>query len=248
MPDQISQRWLGIDAKERLAMLVRVMAHFGGERNLVFCNTKIECAEVAAQLCREGMVAVALHGDLEQLQRNQTLIRFANGSANVLVASDVAARGLDIEAVDVVFNHSLPAQPEVYTHRIGRTGRGGQAGSAVSLVADREMNRLHAIEAFSDQGPMPMLQLPDHSPDGPLPEPQYVTLEINGGRRHKLRPGDILGALTAHKDIARSVVGKIDLLDQSTYVAVHTAVAAAALKQLNQHKIKGRAVRARRVN
>ena len=95
---------------------------------------------------------------------------------------------------------------------------------------------------------MPMLQLPDHSPDGPLPEPQYVTLEINGGRRHKLRPGDILGALTAHKDIAGSVVGKIDLLDQSTYVAVHTAVAAAALKQLNQHKIKGRAVRARRVN
>ncbi|MEC7994234.1 MAG: ATP-dependent RNA helicase DbpA [Pseudomonadota bacterium] len=244
---RISQRWLGIDAEERLAMLVDVMAHFGGERNLVFCNTKIECAEVAAQLCREGMVAVALHGDLEQLHRNQTLIRFANGSANVLVASDVAARGLDIEAVDVVFNYSLPAQPEVYTHRIGRTGRGGEAGSAVSLVADLEMNRLHAIEAFSDQGPMPMLQLPDHSPDGPLAEPQYVTLEVNGGRRHKLRPGDILGALTAHKDITGAVVGKIDLLDQSTYVAVHSSVAPAAVKQMNQNKIKGRAVRARQI-
>ena len=145
----------------------------------------------------------------------------------------------------MVFNYSLPAQPEVYTHRIGRTGRGGEAGSALSLVADREMNRLHAIEAFSDQGPMPMLQLPDHSPDGPLAEPQYVTLEVNGGRRHKLRPGDILGALTAHKDITGAVIGKIDLLDQSTYVAVHSSVAPAAVKQMNQNKIKGRAVRAR---
>ncbi len=244
---KISQQWCGIDAKERDHVLVSLLAHFGGERNMVFCNTKIECAEVSARLCREGLMAVTLHGDLEQQQRTQTLVRFANGSANVLVASDVAARGLDIDAVDVVFNHSLPAQPEVYVHRIGRTGRGGEAGRAISLVADRDMNRLHGIEAFIDQGPMPVLQRPDRSPDGPLPDPKYITLEINGGRRHKLRPGDILGALTAHSEITGAVVGKIDLFDQSTFVAVHTSAAVEALQQLNQRKVKGRALRARRV-
>ncbi len=174
------------------------------------------------------------------------LVRFANGSANVLVASDVAARGLDIDAVDVVFNHSLPGQPEVYVHRIGRTGRGGEVGRAISLVADRDMNLLHDIEAFIDQGPMSVLQQPDQSPTGPVPEPKYTTLEINGGRRHKLRPGDILGALTANSAITGAVVGKIDLFDQSTFVAVHTSLAAEALRQLNQHKVKGRVLRARR--
>ena len=191
-------------------------------------------------------MAVTLHGDLEQQLRTRTLVRFANGSANVLVASDVAARGLDIDAVDVVFNHSLPGQPVVYVHRIGRTGRGGEVGRAISLVADRDMNRLHDIEAFIDQGPMSVLQQPDQSPTGPVPEPKYTTLEINGGRRHKLRPGDILGALTAHSAITGAVVGKIDLFDQSTFVAVHTSLAAEALRQLNQHKVKGRVLRARR--
>ncbi|MAD07427.1 MAG: ATP-dependent RNA helicase DbpA [Gammaproteobacteria bacterium] len=242
----IRQQWCGIDARDRDQALVSVLAHFGGERNMVFCNTKIECAEVSARLCREGMKAVTLHGDLEQQQRTQTLVRFANGSANVLVASDVAARGLDIDSVDAVFNHTLPAQPEVYVHRIGRTGRGGEAGRAISLVADREMNRLHGIEAFMQQGPMSVLQLPDRAPNGPLPDPLFTTLEINGGRRHKLRPGDILGALTAHASITGAVVGKIDLLDQSTFVAVHSSVVTQALQQLNQHKVKGRTLRARR--
>ena len=94
---------------------------------------------------------------------------------------------------------------------------------------------------------MPVLQRPDRSPDGPLPDPKYITLEINGGRRHKLRPGDILGALTAHSEITGAVVGKIDLFDQSTFVAVHTSAAVEALQQLNQRKVKGRALRARRV-
>ena len=246
MAPRITQQWCGIDARERDDVLVSLLAHFGGQRNLVFCNTKIECAEVSARLCREGLMAVTLHGDLEQQLRTRTLVRFANGSANVLVASDVAARGLDIDAVDVVFNHSLPGQPEVYVHRIGRTGRGGEVGRAISLVADRDMNRLHDIEAFIDQGPMSVLQQPDQSPTGPVPEPKYTTLEINGGRRHKLRPGDILGALTAHSAITGAVVGKIDLFDQSTFVAVHTSLAAEALRQLNQHKVKGRVLRARR--
>jgi ATP-independent RNA helicase DbpA len=175
-------------------------------------------------------------------------VRFANGSANVLVASDVAARGLDIDSVDAVFNHTLPAQPEVYVHRIGRTGRGGETGSAISLVADRDMNRLHSIEAFMQQGPMAVLQIPDRAPLGPLPDPLYTTLEINGGRRHKLRPGDILGALTAHASVTGALVGKIDLLDQSTFVAVHSSVVVQALQQLNQYKVKGRSLRARRAN
>jgi ATP-independent RNA helicase DbpA len=199
--------------------------------------------------------AVALHGDLEQFERNQTLVRFANGSANVLVATDVAARGLDIDNVDGVFNFELPTHAEVYIHRIGRTARAGKQGVAISLVADREMSRLSAVEEFSEGKAMQLWEVPadlpevldaDEEGEG-LRRPGVYTVEINGGRRSKLRPGDILGALTADKTVPGDAVGKIDLMDNLTYVAIRRDVTPAALNLLNGAKIKGRQYRARGV-
>ena len=251
----ISEYWLPVDQYDRVKPLLAALRVWGGALNLVFCNTKIDCAQVCETLIAAGLDAVALHGDLEQFERNQTLVRFANGSANVLVATDVAARGLDIDNVDGVFNFELPTHAEVYVHRIGRTARAGKRGVAISLVADREMPRLSTVEEFSEGKAMQLWEVPADLPDvldaeeegEGLRRPGVYTVEINGGRRSKLRPGDILGALTADKTVPGSAVGKIDLMDNLTYVAIRRDATPAALNLLNGAKIKGRQYRARGV-
>jgi len=252
----IGEYWLPVDRHYRLKPLLAAMRVWGGALNLVFCNTKIDCANVCKTLTAAGLDAVALHGDLEQHERNQTLVRFANGSANVLVATDVAARGLDIDNVDGVFNFELPTHAEVYVHRIGRTARAGKRGVAISLVADSEMTRLSAVEEFSEGKAMQLWEMPADLPDvldaneegEGLRRPGVYTVEINGGRRSKLRPGDILGALTADKTVPGDAVGKIDLMDNLTYVAIRRDATPAALNLLNGAKIKGRQYRARGVS
>jgi ATP-independent RNA helicase DbpA len=231
--------------RERVDALVRGLHRWGGKLNLVFCSTKIQCAEVSRQLGSLGYSAVALHGDMEQAERSRTLIRFANGSANVLVATDVAARGLDIDDVDAVFNFELPHQGEVYVHRIGRTARGGKTGVALSLVSEREMTRLRDMEAERGGGPMRLWRAEETGDQSSLPEPDVYTLEISGGRKHKLRPGDILGALTATQELGADAVGKIDILPTVSYVAIAKAQAGTAQALINGGKIKGRQYRAR---
>ena len=240
----ITQYWCEVTRESRPAELVRSIREWGGALNLVFCNTKIDCAEVADYLRAEGIVGLALHGDLDQDQRNEVLVRFANRSASVLIATDVAARGLDVDDIDVVFNYELPPQPETYTHRIGRTGRAGKEGLAVSLVEPREIRRLLDIEAAQSnkltQHPVPAAGAGNDALD-----PTMTTLQINGGRKNKLRPGDILGALTADGGVKGNVVGSIDLLDASCFVAIRSAQASAALRQLSGRPIKGRKYRVR---
>ena len=242
------------DLLGRTQVLGETLHHFGGKLNLVFCNTKHECAEVSRTLHQLGIGAVALHGDMEQQARSQTLVRFANGSANVLVATDVAARGLDIDDVDAVFNFELPHQVENYVHRIGRTGRSGRNGTAISLVSDREMPRLKLIETNLKHGAMRLWRADSSGSQGAetsaqpsLATPTVYTLEINGGRKHKLRPGDILGALTAGGTLGADAVGKIDILPMVSYVAIAKEHTSAAQRLLNEHKIKGRQFRVRGV-
>jgi ATP-independent RNA helicase DbpA len=233
------------EQKDRVDVLANGLHRWGGKLNLVFCNTKIQCAEVSQQLSNLGCSAVALHGDMEQAERSRTLIRFANGSANVLVATDVAARGLDIDDVDAVFNFELPHQGDVYVHRIGRTARGGKTGVALSLVSEREMSRLRDMEAERGSGPMQLWREDGGVGQASLPTPEVYTLEISGGRKHKLRPGDILGALTAAQGLTAEVVGKIDILPTVSFVAIAKAHAGAAQSVINRGKIKGRQYRAR---
>ena len=172
-------------------------------------------------------------------------MRFSNRSASVLVATDVAARGLDVKDVDAVFNYELPPQAEVYVHRIGRTGRAGKSGAAVSLVEEREMWRLTEIEKALPDVLLQQRGIPDAKRGDDTLLPLMTTIQISGGRKNKLRPGDLLGALTAQGGIPGDAVGSIDLFDTCAYVAVQNAHVPKALKQLNERPIKGRKFRAR---
>jgi ATP-independent RNA helicase DbpA len=225
---------------ERTTAVVRLLRHYRPESTLVFCNTKVECQEVAAALAKVGFAALAIHGDLEQRERDQVLVRFANKSTSVLVATDVAARGLDIKELTAVINYELPRNPEIHTHRIGRTGRAGEQGLALSLMTAHENRRVEAIESAlgcsMNRGDLASLT----EANGPPPAPLMVTVCIDGGRKNKLRPGDILGALTGEGGIAGSEVGKIDVLDCNAYVAIFRASADRALACLRCNKIKGR--------
>ena len=243
----IEQIFFEVDSHERTEAVAQILRHYSPESTLVFCNTKVECQEVAADLNSLGFAALAIHGDLEQRERDLVLTRFANKSVSVLVATDVAARGLDIKELGAVINYELPRNPETHTHRIGRTGRAGEQGLAVSLVAAHENRRVQAIEsAFGNsitRGDLASLTVPGGKPAAP----PMVTFCIDGGRKNKLRPGDILGALTGEGGIAGSEVGKIDVGDAQAYVAVIRSSAEQALACLARNKIKGRFFKVRKV-
>jgi len=233
--------------KHRMAALRVLLMKNRPESALVFCNTKRETEEVADELRSHGLSALALHGDLEQRARDQTLVRFANKSVSILVATDVAARGLDIESVDAVINYHIARDPEVHVHRIGRTGRAGKKGMACTLYSEQESYRAERLEEYLGQRIEPEA-LPSYSL---LEKPAYkavmVTLQIDGGKKQKVRPGDILGALTGTNGIAGKQVGKIQIFDNCSYVAVSRDAARPALRKLTEGKLKGRSFRVRRV-
>jgi ATP-independent RNA helicase DbpA len=207
---------------------------------LIFCNTKRQCRDLSEFLGKKWFSSLAIHGDLEQKDRTEVLVRFSNGSTPILVATDVAARGLDITGLSAVINFDLPFESDVYTHRIGRTGRAGKEGMAFSLMTPKERFRLDDINLMmgsrfevSDVG------LLVSSRDA-TPLQAMVTLSINGGRKAKLRPGDILGALTKEGGIPGSCVGKINCFEFYSYVAVERGVADGTQEALSTKKIKGR--------
>ncbi|WP_324026435.1 ATP-dependent RNA helicase DbpA [Aeromonas caviae] len=242
----IEQKLYEVPAGQRLDALTWLLSHYQPSSCVVFCNTKRACNDVADHLAAKGFSALALNGDLEQRERDQVLVRFANGSATILVATDVAARGLDIKELGAVINYELTYDPEVHVHRIGRTGRAGQQGLALSLYQPNEAQRVNFIEEYQ-QAPIPQGDLAGIGRDIKPIAPQMVTLSIDAGRKSKVRAGDILGALTGEGGIAGADVGKIQIAEQYSYVAVKRQVASAALKRLQEGKIKGRSYRARKL-
>ena len=244
---QIEQHFYELqDGQHKHAAIKTLLAHFQPQASIIFCNTKQQCDEVCTDLRAAGISALALHGDLEQRDRDQTLVRFANKSCSVLVATDVAARGLDIKGLDAVINYDLSRDPEVHVHRIGRTGRAGATGLALSLIAPNEVPRLNRVEDYLQQT-LTLESLPVTSRDPAELQPQMVTLCIDGGRKEKLRPGDILGALTKDAGLSGDTIGKIDIFDFCAYVAVNARVAKKALQHLQQGKLKGKKFKARQV-
>ena len=215
------------------------------KQSVVFCNTRADTQSVAGSLKSAGFSAAALHGDMEQKDRDQTLIRFSNNSINTLVATDVAARGLDINSLDVVFNYHLPRELEVYTHRIGRTGRAGEKGLAFSLFQSSEQFRLEKLEAYLNKKaaikPLPPEEILLQKPSRPI----MSTLRVEGGKKQKLRPGDLVGALTKGSNINGKQLGKIQIMDNWAYIAVERPIAKDALQKLSNDKIKGKKFRCR---
>jgi len=236
---------VGISAEERMNAVTALLAHYRPESALVFCNTKEECNTLARAVRRAGSCSLALHSDLEQRERDEVLAVFANRSCSVLVATDVAARGLDISDLDCVINYELAADPSAHLHRVGRTGRAGKQGLALSLFRPDDTHRLQRIE-HDLQRTLERRKLPAGS-GGALARPNMATLRIDGGRRDKLRPGDILGALTASGKIAGEEVGKIQVLEQRSYVAVKRVAEKRALDELADGRIKKRRYRISKV-
>ena len=242
---QIEQRWYQVKDSERLHAVSQLLLHFRPASTLAFCNTKAQCRDLVGVLQAQGFSALALFGELEQRERDQVLVRFANKSCSVLVATDVAARGLDIASLAAVINVDVAPDPEVHIHRIGRTGRAGESGLALNLASMDEMGyvgRIEQLQGRESEWHEPAELTPTGK--GPL-VPPMVTLHIQGGRKEKIRPGDVLGALTADLGYTREQVGKINVNEWSTYVAVNRDIAQQAASRLNDGRIKGKSVKGR---
>jgi len=249
----IVQQAYPVENDAKLPALLDLLQKHRPEMTLIFCNLKTIVAQLAESLAEAKVSSACIHGDLEQRERELIMAKFRNRSTRVLIASDVAARGLDIENLDLVVNFDLPHQPEIYVHRIGRTGRAGKKGLAISFCNAREIGRLEAIEVATGckierktfaKAP----RAPDGKTKGPMHTAAMETLHICGGRKDKLRPGDILGALTGEAGgLKAEQIGKIEIFDRYAYVAIAREVAKVALDRLNQGRIKGLKFRVHRV-
>ncbi len=244
----IEQLFYKVKEHQRNDTLLALFEHYQPETTVVFCHTKKQCDEVARFLDGCNIEALATHGDLEQKDRDQVLVRFANKSCSVLVATDVAARGLDIKSLSAVINFELPRDPEIYLHRIGRTGRAGEKGIALSLFIDSEKTRVNAIEEYQNKE--------CNRQDANLlnrdakfsVHPIMATMQIDVGRKNKIRPGDILGALTGDAGLTGSQIGKIDIFDRASYIAIDRKALRKVLDYFANGKIKGRLVRVRMIS
>ena len=248
---QIEQRWYQVEDSQRAGAVSLLLDHFRPATALAFCNTKAQCRRIVTALHDQGFSALALYGELDQRERDQVLVRFANRSCSVLVATDVAARGLDIASLPAVINVDVTPDPQVHIHRIGRTGRAGlntegtARGLALNLASMDEMGSVGKIELLQGrESEWHQLSEVKATGKGRL-LPAMVTLHIQGGRKDKIRPGDVLGALTADLGYTREQVGKIDVNEFSTYVAVERSVAHEAARRLDDGRIKGRGVKVR---
>ncbi len=243
----IQQVFYEIPKGARTKTLVALLEHYNPASSVVFCNRKQQCQELADYLWQQGFHALALHGDLEQKDRERVLLQFSNKSSSILIATDVAARGLDIKDLEAVINFELSYDPEVHIHRIGRTGRAGNDGLALSLFAANEQNRIEAIEEYQNASIKIKEVSSLKSRENFKLIPPMVTLCISGGRKNKVRAGDILGALTAKGGLAGKQIGKIDIFDLVAYVAIEYPVAKQALQILSTGKIKGRKFKVRKL-
>lgn len=241
----IEQHFYLLDShKDKNAALLKILGERKPERLIVFCKTKAITDKLAAFLKNKGISAASIHGDIDQNERRKALTKFSNHSLSILVATDVAARGLDIKELPAVINYDLPADCEDYIHRVGRTGRAGSKGLAFSLFVEAEEHKIERIrELVNEECPA--------TPIGDLSEvkdyairPPMETIFISGGKKDKLRPGDILGALVKEAGLAPDDVGDIAILPVLTYVALKREKVDQALSKLSAGRIKKRKFRA----
>lgn len=251
-PTTITQRLYELGEVDRIDALRRLLASYQPTSAVIFCNQRDTVDNIAQILGRAGHSIKALHGGLEQYERDEVLLQLRLASLRLLVATNVAARGLDIDELDMVINFELPRDPKEFVHRVGRTGRAGEEGLAISLLGPTDTAKLEKIDAidpaaFSLSGAerRSINDLP-LSQENPL-LPPCKTLRILGGKKDKLRPGDIVGALTGELGIDNEAIGQISIGARRAYVAIDQSQADKALRRINQGQIKGRRFRAQMV-
>ncbi len=235
--NKITERFYEAQDSQKISTLINILGNFKPDNVIVFANTKAEVQDIARILQENRIDALAIHGDLEQYERNDVLVQFANKSCRVLVATDVAARGLDIKELDMVVNYDLPHSQEIYTHRIGRTARAGEEGLAFTLYTPYEAPKADEYKnesrLFEDAAALKVV-------NGFEMRPQNITLVIEGGKKDKVRAGDILGALTGEAGLNGNSIGKIDIYERQSYVAIEADKIDEAHDKLGSGKIKGK--------
>ncbi len=241
----IDQEFFFAKEEQKLEALYRAMGKYQPDNAIIFCNRKSHVQQLCDTLNQAGYHARALHGDLDQRERDEAILLFANKSVSLLIATDVAARGLDIDALSAVINYDITPDPENHVHRIGRTGRAGLNGLAITLVDPNEVHRVQAIEQFMQtEFKIGELQAYDRD-DSPIPTPETRTLQLSAGKKDKIRPGDIVGALTASAELSKDDIGKIKVQAKVAFVAIAYSKAKIALKILTEERIKKQKVKAR---
>ncbi|TWT22335.1 ATP-dependent RNA helicase DbpA [Luteimonas marina] len=243
----VEHLFVEVEPARRAPVLAALLLRHRPESAIVFCNTRADTVEVTGSLAHYGFTALALHGDMEQRDRDEVLVRFGNRSCSVLVASDVAARGIDIEDVDAVVNYELPTDVDTWLHRVGRTGRAGRGGLSLNLCTLRDLPRATAIGERLGMFLRWDTLAPLSGKPANVPAAAMATLRIDGGRGDKLRPGDIVGALTGDAGLHKDAIGRIDVFATRSYVAIARGKAGQALARLREGRIKGRRFRVNRL-
>ncbi|MDQ7085843.1 MAG: ATP-dependent RNA helicase DbpA [Sulfurovum sp.] len=222
------------ESSDKFKTLTALIQSYKPKSLLIFCNTKAEVISLTQTLSGRGHSVIEIHGDLDQRDRNESLLAFANTSKHIMVATDVASRGLDIKDIELIINYDLPFDPEVYTHRIGRTGRADATGTALSLFAPRDQEKCSYVLKEAQKGDIKTLRVDSQF----KMTSDYDTLCLNGGKKTKLRAGDIIGTFCKDIGIEHSLIGKINISDTKTYVALHHSITDKVLNALKRVKIK----------
>ncbi|MFK7824279.1 MAG: ATP-dependent RNA helicase DbpA [Oligoflexales bacterium] len=245
--NDIEEHFFKTTFEKKDQLLADILGYYTPESSIIFCNTKLKSQELAKQLAAKGYAASAIHGDLDQYERDQVLALFANKTLSILVATDVAARGIDIKDLGAVINYELAHDPQIHIHRVGRTGRAGKKGLAFTLTTAKDSIKLENIRGMRQE------EIVFSKPDSLLSKsprklvPSMISIQINGGKKSKLRPTDILGALTKSKDLYGNDVGKITIFDFHTIVAIQRKKVDFALETLSDGKIKGRLFKVKKI-
>lgn len=221
--------------KDKIDTLYRLLCQIGAEPAIVFCNHREATERVADMLTEAGIDTAVFHGGMEQPDREQALARFRNGSVHYLIATDLAARGLDISGLKHIIHYHLPGTAEEFTHRNGRTARMGASGTAYIL--------LHAEENGPDYLPADMEELAIDIKAGKPEAPTWTTLYITGGKKDKISKGDIAGFFMKVGNLDKDDLGMIEIKDQHSFAAVKRGKIRGLLKVLEQARLKGKKYR-----
>jgi ATP-dependent RNA helicase DeaD len=258
--DSVDQYYVEVPDREKPDALVKVLEAERPEQAIIFARTKIGVDRLARRLGDAGVRVKALHGDMSQGQRDGVMIAFKGGRERLLVATDVAARGLDITGVSHVVNYDPPNSPDVYVHRIGRTGRAGESGRAITLITPKQRRDLEAIERHAkteiDAWSAPERRQRDRKPRERKPRERetrrprhtkphdrdgtpYVKLIVGAGRMHGIEPADVVGAVVDHSHLENDDVRHVRVLERFSFAEVPAERAAQVVEGVSGKRVRG---------
>ena len=244
IPDQLKLIGVKVEQPQKQDVVVSLLKTIDAGGTVVFCNTRAAADELAHALKAEGIAARPLHGGMEQPDRDKMMTLFRNGTTQVLVATDLAARGLDIALLETIVHYELPDDLAAYQHRSGRTGRAGKKGTVYTLATQRDERKLRDWDQVRMDAWLKADELLKNAPAQQTAQvATFTTITINAGRKDKISPRDIVGALIAETGLASDKIGKIEVQDRASFVAVPSADAQTIAEKLSNGKIKGRRFR-----